>query len=323
MVIANCLSLQVLTWIVYMFIISLLNIQDCLWKINKKARIIIIFVIKICVFYGFLSFNAVFIFKNQIENKKQYGCVHGLVLSSIVLSIHILLMTWDCVYFGYFIMHKPYSAKDINKFAPQHARFMRCSEMNTSNCFFSKKCWSLNLEHILKCHDELYDPKKNLWYKLTCRGNYLIGFHQTTPQNAVLISQIGFIPGKRGMFGGGIYFARTVNVTHRKARKDRKGALIAALVDMGRMKIVERADNSITLQSLNNQGYDTVYATKGVDLNNDEFVVYESERIKEWIVVEDFENYSSNDSILIQYLRSNNHNYADFTKYIDKCLVYD
>ena len=67
------------------------------------------------------------------------------------------------------------------------------------------------------------------------------------------------------------------------------GALICALVDLGRMKIVEFSDRSITLRKLNDEGYDSVYMP-GIILdpngrvNRDEFVVYEKHRVKKIIV---------------------------------------
>ena len=68
-----------------------------------------------------------------------------------------------------------------------------------------------------------------------------------------------------------------------------KGAVICALVDLGRKKIVEISDRSITLQKLNNEGYDSVYVpgiipTPMGRVSRDEFVVYEKHRVKKFIV---------------------------------------
>ena len=54
-------------------------------------------------------------------------------------------------------------------------------------------------------------------YYCTGRKNYLIGFHQTTNDAAISMSMSPFKCGKEGMFGGGIYFARSINQTIGKA----------------------------------------------------------------------------------------------------------
>ena len=45
----------------------------------------------------------------------------------------------------------------------------------------------------------------------------MIGFHQTTNDAAISMSMSPFRCGKEGMFGGGIYFARSINQTIGKA----------------------------------------------------------------------------------------------------------
>ena len=98
----------------------------------------------------------------------------------------------------------------------------------------------------------------------------------------MLISLTNFKPGGEGMFGGGIYFARSIDHTRGKAHN--YGSIICALVDMGRMKIVQQADRTITLEKLNAEGYDSVYAQAGGDLSRDEFIVYETSRVKKFII---------------------------------------
>ena len=44
-------------------------------------------------------------------------------------------------------------------------------------------------------------------------------------------------------------------------------------------------DRGITLDWLNSNGYDSTYAKAGISgVNYDEFVVYEPERVKQWII---------------------------------------
>ena len=56
---------------------------------------------------------------------------------------------------------------------------------------------------------------------------------------------------------------------------------------MGRIKTVKQADNSITLEKLQQEGFDSIYVEKSTEpngVNYDEFVVYSNERIKEMII---------------------------------------
>jgi hypothetical protein len=94
------------------------------------------------------------------------------------------------------------------KLDPKVSRFMRFEEMSTDICLKWGSCEIMNLEHALKCHSYLRERPKN--------ATHLIGFHQTDKEAAFQIALNDFKPGKRGMFGGGIYFARTTNVTRCK-----------------------------------------------------------------------------------------------------------
>jgi hypothetical protein len=97
------------------------------------------------------------------------------------------------------------------------------------------------------------------------------------------------------MFEKGIYFARTIDHTDQKALNN--GAVICALVDLGNKKVPTKWTkqsydiNLEWLQSLDGGPFDSIYAKKGVTekgsgqmISNDEFVVYEPERVKKWIV---------------------------------------
>ena len=85
----------------------------------------------------------------------------------------------------------------------------------------------MNLEHVLKCHSYLKERPKN--------ATHLIGFHQTDKEAAFQIALNDFKPGRKGMFGGGIYFARTTNVTRCKL------ILIVICVNVGsdRIQLIE------------------------------------------------------------------------------------
>ncbi len=89
------------------------------------------------------------------------------------------------------------------------------------------------------------------------------------------------------MFGAGIYFAN-------KARKSigytdlhgsywangssNRAYLALFQANVGSQWELRRADPSLNLQKVHTAGYDSVYAKGGVDLINDEFIVYEEAR---------------------------------------------
>ena len=141
----------------------------------------------------------------------------------------------------------------------------------SSNLFNTDQCAVTDLAHVLRCHEKIHvplkikiDPKKKCilycsyfnCYELTGRKNFYIGFHQTTPEVSLLIAKNGFECGTSGNFGiykyfvfkiriiikiimnithigGGIYFARNIDLTDRKALSN--GAVVCALIDMGEM----------------------------------------------------------------------------------------
>ena len=56
---------------------------------------------------------------------------------------------------------------------------------------------------------------------------------------------------------------------------------------MGRIKTVKQADNSITLEKLQQEVFDSIYVENSKEpngVNYDEFVIYSNERIKEMII---------------------------------------
>ncbi len=145
-----------------------------------------------------------------------------------------------CLQYLYF--NKCFNITQQYKPVQEFGRFMRLSEVmkfylfnlifftklklfkvGTEGCILNNQCLSADLEHILKCHDDLNIPTRNcccftnLNYYCTGRKNYMIGFHQTTNDAAISMSMSPFRCGKEGMFGGGIYFARSINQTIGKA----------------------------------------------------------------------------------------------------------
>jgi hypothetical protein len=189
-----------------------------------------------------------------------------------------------------------FSSKYI--FEASFCRFVRMSEMGSMGCISSSRCSSIDLEHIFYCHDDLNIPNERCrnCYDCTDRAGFLIGFHQTIREAALCIalSPMRISEGENGWFGDGVYFARSFDQTFAKiGHEGGKGALIIAMVDMGRMKIVKDQRETQAKRhggSGKDAGYDSVYVVgqgenrKEFQEENDEFLVYDPARIRAYIV---------------------------------------
>ena len=174
-------------------------------------------------------------------------------------------------------------------FMPQFLRFMRLSEFGSMGCLASTNCTSLDLEHIVLCHNELNIPNENCrcCYDCTSREGFLVGFHQTDLKSALCIAMSPMRPTKleKSWFGSGIYFARCYDDTHKKVGAEGgRGALIVALIDMKRIKHVRsREDNTG-----NDPNYDSIYVHASSIAKNrpykDEFLVFNDNQIVQFIV---------------------------------------
>jgi hypothetical protein len=86
------------------------------------------------------------------------------------------------------------------------------------------------------------------------------------------------------MFGGGIYFAPTLDLTLHKAH--RHGVVFACVVDLGRPYIAKRPAHDLTLDKLRAMGFDSLVAVPGPgSVSQEEFVVYESARVLSFVAV--------------------------------------
>ena len=104
---------------------------------------------------------------------------------------------------------------------------MRLNEMGTSNCILGDSCFSENLIHIMKNHAN--KTTLDNFNSYSASKSHLIGFHAVPPNVAILIAQHGFRLGSRGMWGGGIYFARSL------FQETTSGiAVICAIVNIGK-----------------------------------------------------------------------------------------
>ena len=71
-----------------------------------------------------------------------------------------------------------------------------------------------------------------------------------------------------------------------RKKSNKTDAIICAVVDVGSKKEATFADPSISLESLNREGFHSIYGNATPNgLNRDEFAVYSPERIVEWIII--------------------------------------
>ncbi|KAA6384095.1 MAG: hypothetical protein EZS28_020377, partial [Streblomastix strix] len=72
--------------------------------------------------------------------------------------------------------------------------------------------------------------------------------------------ETGFRLGQDGVLGGGIYFALTKDDTDVLALH--KGVILKCRVDIGRSKVLDRFDQTITKEQLEKEGYDSTILPK-------------------------------------------------------------
>jgi hypothetical protein len=97
------------------------------------------------------------------------------------------------------------------------------------------------------------------------------------------------MPGKGGLFGGGMYFAATPEIAMYKQAKDgfRMGAaiLLTVLVDFGDALVIEGSAHNMTNEILNARGCQSVFGRQN-PASGWEYVVYDSDRIIEFVNLE-------------------------------------
>ena len=150
-------------------------------------------------FYTFFCFSFIFFF---IWYKGQLISIIQCLLLVIFFRLCLLLMvvsleTCELTFHAF-------------NTSPNHICFMSKSKIGTSWCGFTLRdnlsiCYRNALKHLVECHSGKFQPTSN------------IGFHQTSFSSAIKIASSGFKPGSQGMFGPGIYFARSFDHTNRKA----------------------------------------------------------------------------------------------------------
>ena len=79
---------------------------------------------------------------------------------------------------------------------------------------------------------------------------------------------------KRNMYGQGIYFATDSSKSARNIYTKDSQKLLLCQVILGKSMTVEKADNTLNKKKLLHTKCDSVYAPRGTDVTNDEFVIF-------------------------------------------------
>lgn len=121
-------------------------------------------------------------------------------------------------------------------------------------------------------------------------------WHGSRNQNWFNILQTGLLIRPTGavhtgsMFGDGIYFANkaqksigysSLRGSYWSGGADNKGYLALFRTNVGNQKHIKRHDSScysLSQSKIEKQGYDSVYAHGGIDLRNDEFIIYKADK---------------------------------------------
>eukprot|EP00746_Dinoflagellata_sp_MGD_P026287 gnl/MRDRNA2_/MRDRNA2_16191_c0_seq1.p1 gnl/MRDRNA2_/MRDRNA2_16191_c0~~gnl/MRDRNA2_/MRDRNA2_16191_c0_seq1.p1 ORF type:complete len:241 (-),score=30.93 gnl/MRDRNA2_/MRDRNA2_16191_c0_seq1:69-791(-) len=103
-------------------------------------------------------------------------------------------------------------------------------------------------------------------------------FHQTDQATAEIILRTQEMkPGKKGLAGGGIYFATSQELTGHKAHAH--GVILKAYVRLGKILTLEpEGDTKMTLGKLKSHGFDSVCIARKVS-SGQEYVVYDPTQV--------------------------------------------
>jgi hypothetical protein len=117
--------------------------------------------------------------------------------------------------------------------------------------------------------------------RATVRATQALGqkrlYHATSATAATEISRTKqMVAGRDGMFGGGIYFADSIESALHKARY--KEFIIEARVDLGRALVVEAPDRNLDLNAIREVGCHSVKG-RGFSQAEWEYIVFESSRV--------------------------------------------
>ena len=123
--------------------------------------------------------------------------------------------------------------------------------------------------------------------KSRASGDYIdTKFHGTSDSGVKGIVRKGFKmpeanprpPKKRGMYGQGIYFATDSSKSARTIYTKGSQKLLLCQVILGNSMTVDKADNTLNKKKLRSNKCDSVYAPRGTEVINDEFVIFDPDQ---------------------------------------------
>ena len=123
--------------------------------------------------------------------------------------------------------------------------------------------------------------------KSRASGDYIdTKFHGTSDDGVKGIVRKGFKmpeanprpPKKRGMYGQGIYFATDSSKSARSIYTKGSQKLLLCQVILGNSMTVDKADNTLNKKKLQSNKCDSVYAPRGTEVMNDEFVIFDPDQ---------------------------------------------
>ena len=159
--------------------------------------------------------------------------------------------------------------------------------------------WFPNITKIEKVTN-LHLEKKFEVAKSKAFGDHIDDkFHGTSDEGVQGITTDGFrMPDpnakKRGMYGQGIYFATDSSKSAQKIYTKGSQKLLLCQVILGKSKEVRVADSTLNKQKLRSERCDSVFAPRGTDVKNDEFVIFDPDQALPQYII----HFSSTNNIL-------------------------
>lgn len=152
------------------------------------------------------------------------------------------------------------------------------------------------IKKVFKVSNEKTESIYNNYFKKLPKSKEELLWHGSRNQNWFNIIQTGLlirptgVPTVGAMFGSGIYFANkadkslgysSLSGSFWAKGNDNKGYLALYKVNVGKQKHIYKHDSScyaLDQKKLDREGFDSVYAHGGIDLRNDEFMIYQAEK---------------------------------------------
>ena len=218
---------------------------------------------------------------------------------AISLACLTLILPLDLYHYCVWWHYRPSCDTKCSMVSKKHRRYIpyhlmgdnRTMRLGDKPCLDGHSCSNRTLEHIMIFHLSDHKPQARFFdLPQTTPGKArYIGFHQTSPDAAVSIAHSDFRISdtyKGTMLGHGVYFARSIDGTQRKANNG--GAYICAEIEMGRVKRVGEEAYQSVYRGKNDwwSEYDTMYLCHTDDAR-DEFCVKSPDQVLHWIMIVD------------------------------------